>query len=70
MRRNALSIKMVIFVTFMFTLTLYQYYNATVVSSLLKQTPKTIRTLEDLLKSHLKVGIHDIVYNKDFFKVC
>ncbi|KAJ2948574.1 hypothetical protein O0L34_g7827 [Tuta absoluta] len=66
--RSATSIKLVTFVTFVFTLTIYQYYNATVVSTLLRDPPKNIRTPKDLLKSNLKAGVHDVLYNKDFFK--
>ncbi|XP_049876616.1 glutamate receptor-like [Pectinophora gossypiella] len=66
--RSSTSIKLVMFVTFVFALTIYQYYNATVVSGLLRDPPKTIRTPKDLLRSHLKAGIHDVLYNRDFFK--
>lgn len=58
-----------IFTTFVYAVTLYQYYNATIVSSLLLEAPRNIRTLKDLLDSDLKAGSHDIVYDKDYFKV-
>lgn len=67
--RASTSVKLVVFSTFLFTLILYQYYNATVVSTLLKQPPKNLRTLEDLLKSELNTGIEDVLYNHDFFRV-
>lgn len=57
------------FSTFFFTLILYQYYNATVVSTLLREPPRYIRTLDDLLKSDLKIGIQDVVFNYDLFRV-
>ncbi|KAF9410458.1 hypothetical protein HW555_010460 [Spodoptera exigua] len=38
------------------------------VSSLLLEPPRNIRTLKDILDSDLKVGAHDIVYDKDYFK--
>lgn len=60
---------MVTFVTFVFSLTLYQYYNATVVSTLLREAPITIKSLKDLLNSNLKAGVEDVLYNKDYFKV-
>ncbi|CAH0401172.1 unnamed protein product [Chilo suppressalis] len=66
--RNSTSVKMVIFVTFIYAVTLYQYYNATVVSTLLREPPKNIRTLEDLVKSNLKAGAENVLYAKDFFK--
>lgn len=53
----------------MYAVTLYQYYNATIVSSLLLEPPRNIRTLKDLLDSDLKAGSHDIVYDQDYFKV-
>nr|AMM70645.1 ionotropic receptor 64a [Heliconius melpomene rosina] len=68
LNRGSISIKIVTFVTFIFTLTLYQYYNATVVSTLLREPPKTIRNLKDLLESNLKVGVEDVLYNKDHFR--
>ncbi|KAL4704264.1 hypothetical protein ACJJTC_016282 [Scirpophaga incertulas] len=66
--RGSASIKMVVLITFLYTVTIYQYYNATVVSTLLREPPKNIRTLEDLLKSNLKAGAEDVLYVKDFFK--
>ncbi|CAD0203326.1 unnamed protein product [Chrysodeixis includens] len=68
MNREATSTKLVIFLTFVYTVTLYQYYNATIVSSLLLEPPRDIRTLKDLLHSDLKAGAHDIVYDRDYFK--
>lgn len=58
-----------IFTTFVYAVTLYQYYNATIVSSLLLEPPRNIRTLKDILDSDLKAGSHDIVYDRDYFKV-
>ncbi|XP_026740553.1 ionotropic receptor 75a-like isoform X2 [Trichoplusia ni] len=68
MNREATSTKLVIFLTFVYAVTLYQYYNATIVSSLLLEPPRDIRTLKDLLHSDLKAGSHDIVYDRDYFK--
>ncbi|KAG7301285.1 hypothetical protein JYU34_014206 [Plutella xylostella] len=67
-QRNSSAVKLVIFSTFVFSLTLYQYYNAVVVSTLLREPPKNIRSLEDLLKSDLKTGVEDVLYNIDFFR--
>nr|UVB79162.1 ionotropic receptor 64a [Heortia vitessoides] len=66
--RTTTAVKMVVFVTFIYALTLYQYYNATVVSTLLREPPKNIRTLEDLIKSNIKTGVEDVLYTKDYFK--
>ncbi|KAJ8717699.1 hypothetical protein PYW07_005629 [Mythimna separata] len=66
--RESTSTKLVVFTTFVYAVTLYQYYNATIVSSLLLEAPRNIRTLKDLLDSDLKAGSHDIVYDMDYFK--
>ncbi|XP_045777707.1 ionotropic receptor 75a-like isoform X1 [Maniola jurtina] len=68
LNRGSLSIKIIIFITFILSLTLYQYYNATVVSTLLREPPKSIRSLKDLMNSNLEVGVEDVLYNKDYFK--
>ncbi|XP_041984783.1 ionotropic receptor 75a-like [Aricia agestis] len=62
------AIKILIFSTLIFTLTIYQYYNATVVSTLLREPPTTIRTLEDLLHSKMDIGIEDTLYDRDYFR--
>ncbi|GBP57230.1 hypothetical protein EVAR_82942_1 [Eumeta japonica] len=67
-KKKSIVVRTVMLVTLFFTLTLYQYYNANVVSTLLHDPPKNIRTLKDLLKSPLKVGVEDVLYNKDYFK--
>ncbi|XP_063830540.1 ionotropic receptor 75a-like [Ostrinia nubilalis] len=66
--RSSTSVKIVVIVTFVYAVTLYQYYNATVVSTLLREPPKNIRTLEDLLQSNLKAGAENVLYTKDYFK--
>ncbi|KAJ4446852.1 hypothetical protein ANN_13551 [Periplaneta americana] len=47
---------------------LNNYYGASLVSSLVAPSTKTIRTVEDLIKSSLKVGYVNVSYNHDFFK--
>ncbi|XP_072943002.1 ionotropic receptor 75a-like [Epargyreus clarus] len=66
--RSSNSVKIIVFVTFLFTLTLYQYYTATVVSTLLREPPRVIKTLKDLLHSNFEAGAEDVLYNKDYFK--
>ncbi|XP_055382474.1 uncharacterized protein LOC129612739, partial [Condylostylus longicornis] len=63
-----LSGRIIIFSTLLFSFLIFQYYSASIVGSLLIESPKTIRTLRDLIKSDLNLGIEDIVYNKDFFR--
>lgn len=53
----------------LFTFMLYQFYSASIVSSLLMEPPKTITNFENLVKSKLKICIEDVSYNYDFFKV-
>ncbi|CAK1584270.1 unnamed protein product [Parnassius mnemosyne] len=47
---------------------IYQFYNANVLSSLLNEEYNNIRNLKDLLESGLKVGVEDMLFNKDYFK--
>ncbi|XP_063366604.1 ionotropic receptor 75a-like isoform X3 [Cydia amplana] len=65
---HASSVRLVLFSSFLFSLFVYQYYNALVVSTLLRAPPVTIRSLEDLLRSKLKAGVEDVLYNKDYFR--
>lgn len=53
----------------LFSFAIYQFYSASIVGSLLMEKPKSIRTLRDLIDSSLRVGIEDIPYNKDYFRV-
>nr|AXF48861.1 ionotropic receptor IR30 [Lobesia botrana] len=66
--RHAVSVKLVLFSSFLFSLFVYQYYNALVVSTLLRVPPVTIRTLGDLLHSKLKAGVEDTLYNRDYLR--
>ncbi|XP_053614189.1 ionotropic receptor 75a-like isoform X2 [Plodia interpunctella] len=61
-------VKILVLTTFVCSVTLYQYYNAAVVSTLLQEPPKNIRTLADLTRSGLRAGAEDVVYVKEFFK--
>nr|QEE82786.1 ionotropic receptor 64a [Conogethes pinicolalis] len=67
-QRNSTSVKILVIFTFIYAVTLYQYYNAMVVSTLLREPPKNVRTLEDLVKSSLRAGAEDVIYVKDYFK--
>nr|AST36232.1 putative ionotropic receptor IR64a [Hedya nubiferana] len=66
--RRSTSVRLVLFSSFLFSLFVYQYYNALVVSTLLRVPPVTIRSLNDLLHSKLKAGVEDVLYNKDYFR--
>lgn len=66
---NVQSRRLVIFVMLLFGFAIFQFYSASIVGSLLMEKPKTIKTLRNLIDSPLSLGIEDIVYNKDFFRV-
>nr|APC94259.1 ionotropic receptor 6 [Pyrrhalta maculicollis] len=53
----------ILFISLMF---LYTSYSANIVA-LLQSTSTSIQTLEDLLKSRLKIGVFDTIYNRHFF---
>lgn len=61
--------KIIVFSLLIFSLLFYQFYSASIVSSLLMEPPKTIKTLQNLLDSNLEAGIEDILYTIDYFEV-
>lgn len=63
------SRRFIVVIILLLGFSMFQFYSASIVGSLLMQKPKTIKTLRNLIDSSLKIGIEDIVYNKDFFKV-
>ncbi|KAF7989422.1 hypothetical protein HCN44_008096 [Aphidius gifuensis] len=46
---------------------LYAAYSANIVANI-QRTSDSIQTISDLMDSSLKIGIHDIVYNRYYFK--
>lgn len=62
------SARMIVYVFIIFSLLIYQFYSSFIVSSLLTDSPKTINTIRQLIDSDLKVGMEDIIYNRDFFQ--
>nr|ARO70547.1 antennal ionotropic receptor 75q2-2 [Dendrolimus punctatus] len=56
-------VMLILFLTLMF---LYTSYSANIVS-LLQSSSTQIKTLEDLLNSRIKLGVHDTVFNKYYF---
>ncbi|CAK1596060.1 unnamed protein product [Parnassius mnemosyne] len=57
------TVMLVLFLTVMF---LYTSYAANIVA-LLQSSSSQIKTLEDLLHSRIKFGVHDTVYNRYYF---
>ncbi|KAG6450986.1 hypothetical protein O3G_MSEX006868 [Manduca sexta] len=66
--QQSTSMKILIFSTFVYSAILYQYYTASVVSTLLMEAPKNIKTLKDLLESNLRIGVEEALYDRDYFK--
>lgn len=64
-----LSGRIITIFVFLLFLLVYQFYSASLVSYLLLKDTDTIKTVADILNSDLEVGIEDIVYNRDYFKV-
>ncbi|KAF5300902.1 hypothetical protein FQR65_LT09065 [Abscondita terminalis] len=58
--------RIVIMTVLIFFFLIYQFYSASIVSFLLMEPPRSINTLSDLLKSHLKAGCEDSLYDKDY----
>nr|XP_023011564.1 glutamate receptor 1-like [Leptinotarsa decemlineata] len=46
---------------------IYQFYSASLVSHFLMKPETQIKSIEDILKSDMKVGCEDILYNRDYF---
>ncbi|XP_031352602.1 ionotropic receptor 75a-like [Photinus pyralis] len=61
------STRMVTFTVLIFFFMVYQFYSCSIVSNLLLEPPRTIKTLEDLLKSKLEVGCEDTQYDRNYF---
>ncbi|VEN51411.1 unnamed protein product [Callosobruchus maculatus] len=59
--------RIIILNLFVFSLIIYQFYSASLVSHLLIQPRSDIKTVSDILQSNMKVGCEDILYNKDYF---
>lgn len=63
------SRRCIVLLILLFGFLIFQFYSASIVGSLLMEKPKTIKTLRNLIDSALDVGIEDIVYIRDFFRV-
>lgn len=63
------SSKITIITVIVFSILIYQFYSCFFIGYFLLAPPKTIRTLEQLLASNLKVSIEDLAYNHYYFKV-
>lgn len=53
----------------LFSLLVYQFYSANIVSLLLRVPPRAIKTIEDLRDSNLRLGVEDIGIDRAYFAV-
>jgi len=65
---EAVAIRLTMLVILVSSLFLYTSYTATIVA-LLQSPASFINTVEDFYKSHLTMGIEDLVYEKQLFQV-
>lgn len=63
------STRIVVSFTIFFSFIFYQYYSTYIVASLITESPKSIKTLDDLLNSNLELGTTKAAYNRDLFMV-
>lgn len=66
---NLLAGRFMTFNILIFSLVFYQFYSASIVSSLLQMPPKTLRTLKQLLDSNLLLAIEKTPYTIDWLTV-
>ncbi|XP_039277543.1 ionotropic receptor 75a isoform X2 [Nilaparvata lugens] len=48
-----------------FTFVVYQFYTCSIVSTLLTEPPKTIHQLSDIMRTHMTIGVEDILTARD-----
>ncbi|XP_065169149.1 ionotropic receptor 75a-like [Atheta coriaria] len=63
---NGISSRISFIFIFIFTVLLYQYYSASIVSILIMTPARFIKTLRDLAYSTLILGCEDVLYNRDY----
>lgn len=63
-----ISGRITFFFMFICSLLIYQFYSASIVSSLLTKPNTEIKSIEDILHSKLKVGCEDTLYTKDYLR--
>ncbi|XP_057653375.1 ionotropic receptor 75a-like [Diorhabda carinulata] len=63
-----ISGRITFFFMFICSLLIFQFYSASIVSSLLTKPNTEIKSIEDILHSELKVGCEDTLYTKDYLR--
>ena len=69
MESKWLTFRIVLLFTMVQVVLLNNYYGGGIVSSLLTEPPKTIRTIKDLVDCNLKVGYENVSHNRGYFEV-
>lgn len=66
---NLLSVKITIFSLVLFGFIIAQFYSGSIVSSLLDTKHESIKSIQDLINSHLNLAMEDVPYDIDLFNV-
>lgn len=66
---NLLSVKITIFSLMLFGFIIAQFYSGSIVSSLLDTKHESIKSIQDLINSHLNLAMEDVPYDIDLFNV-
>lgn len=66
---SSFSARIIVIFTLILSLLIYQFYSGGIMSFLLMKPSTTIRTISDIDNSGMNVGLEDIIYIRDFFKV-
>jgi hypothetical protein len=69
MESKWVTFRIVLLFTMVQVVLLNNYYGGGIVSSLLTEPPKTIRTIQNLIDCNLQVGYEDANHNRGFFQV-
>ncbi|GAB0088441.1 hypothetical protein DMENIID0001_028580 [Sergentomyia squamirostris] len=66
---HSISGRILLITGLVFSFLCYQFYSSFIVASLITDPPKTIRTVEDLANSKLRIGAIDFISNDGLFNV-
>jgi len=69
MESKWVTFRIVLLFTMVQVVLLNNYYGGGIVSSLLTEPTKTIRTIQDLVDCNLQVGYENVSHNRGYFEV-
>jgi hypothetical protein len=69
MESKWVTFRIVLLFTMVQVILLNNYYGGGIVSSLLSEPAKTIRTIQNLIDSNLQVGYENVSHNRGFLEV-